>query len=108
MKLRCLLCLVLLLPLAACSVHVGGHRPPPYYAPPAHVEWRWDPGIDAYVVLGWPHLYYRDRTYYRWHGNHWYSSSRHDGPWAKGPKHMPPGLNKKYGNPGRGHGGRGY
>jgi hypothetical protein len=108
MKLRYLLCLVLLLPLAACSVHVGGHRPPPYYAPPAHVEWRWDPSIDAYVVLGWPHLYYRDRTYYRWHSNHWYSSSRHDGPWAKGPKRMPPGLNKKYGNPGRGHGGGGY
>lgn len=85
MKLHYLLLVSLAVSLTACTVQVGGHRPNPYYAPPAHVEWRWDPGIDAYVVLGWPHLYYRDRTYYRWHDNHWYSSSRHDGPGPKAP-----------------------
>jgi hypothetical protein len=107
MKLRYLLYVGLVLPLAACSVHVGGGRPHPYYAPPPHVEWRWDPSIDAYVVLGWPHLYYRDRIYYRWHDDGWYWSDRHDGHWNKGPKQLPPGLNKKY-QPKRGpSGGRG-
>lgn len=108
MKLRYLLLMMgLAVALTACSVHVGG-RPHPHYAPPPQVEWRWDPGIDAYVVLGWPHLYYRDRIYYRWHDNGWYSSPRHDGPWTKGPRGVPPGLNKKYGKQGRGHGGGGY
>lgn len=115
MKLRYLLCLVLLMPLAACTVQVGGDRgrwvetPHHRYAPPPRVEWRWDPDLDVYVVLGWPHLYYRDRLYYRWHGDSWHWSERHDGPWAKGHKNVPPRLNKKYGKPRRGHGaGGGY
>jgi hypothetical protein len=103
MQLRYLLCCVLLLPLAACTVHVDGdrgHR----HAPP-QVEWRWDPGVDAYVVIGRPHLYYRDRIYYRWHDNDWHWSERHDGPWAKGYRHMPPKLHKKYGQKRHSNGG---
>ena len=102
MKLRYLLYLGLVLPLAACTLQVGGDRghwveaPPPHYAPPPGVEWRWDPDLDVYVVLGWPHLYYRDRTYYRWHDDGWYWSERHDGGWNKGHKQLPPGLNKRY------------
>lgn len=104
MKLRYLLCCALVLPLAACTVHVGEDRGP-HYAPPPRVEWRWDPGIDAYVVIGRPHLYYRDRVYYRWHDNDWHWSDRYDGPWARGYKHGPPKLYKKYGHKRPSHGG---
>ncbi|MDM8349536.1 hypothetical protein P8H27_11585 [Pseudomonas sp. sp1636] len=114
MKLRDFLYLILLLPLAACSPHVGGDRggwvqePPAHYAPPPQVEWRWDPDLDVYVVLGSPHLYYRERIYYRWHDEGWYWSDRHDGHWNRGHKHLPPGLYKKYGKQRRSHGGGGY
>lgn len=111
MKLRYLLYLGLLLPLAACTLHVDGGRgyaPPPHYAPPPQVEWRWDPDLDVFVVLGWPHLYYRDRLYYRWHDHDgWYWSDRHDGGWRRGGEHLPPGLSKRYGKKRRSHGGGG-
>lgn len=112
MKLRYLLYLCLVLPLAACTLQVGGDRggyaPPaahPRYAPPPNVEWRWDPALDVYVILGAPHLYYRDRTYYRWHDDGWHWSDRRDGGWNKGSKQLPPGLSKKYGKPRRSSGG---
>ena len=107
MKLRYLLYLGLVLPLAACTLHVDGGPPP--YAPPPQVEWRWDPNLDVFVVLGGPHLYYRDRIYYRWHDHDgWYWSDRHDGGWSRGSKQLPPGLSKKYGKPRRSSGGGGY
>jgi hypothetical protein len=112
MKLRYLLYLGLVLPLAACTLQVGGDRgyaPPPHYAPPPRVEWRWDPALDVFVVLGGPHLYYRDRIYYRWHDHDgWYWSDRHDGGWQRGGKRLPPGLSKKHGKPRRSSGGGGY
>lgn len=116
MKRRHLLYLALSLPLVACTVQVGGDRghwveaPPAHYAPPPGVEWRWDPDLDVYVVLGWPYLYYRDRIYYRWHEhNGWYWSDRHDGPWNKGQRQLPPGLSNKHPvKPGRPGGGGGY
>ncbi|MDP3814236.1 hypothetical protein [Pseudomonas sp.] len=104
MKPRYLLYLALLLPLAACTLQVGDGRggwvqaPPPRYAPPPRVEWRWDPDLDVYVLLGRPHLYYRDRIYYRWHEHGWYWSDRHDGRWSRGHKQLPPNLGKKYGH----------
>jgi len=110
MKLRYLLYLGLVLPLAACTLHVDGDRgyAAPPYAPPPQVEWRWDPDLDVFVVLGWPHLYYRDRIYYRWHDHDgWYWSDRHDGGWNQGRKQLPPGLSKKYGKPRRSSGGGG-
>ncbi|MDP3978412.1 MAG: hypothetical protein Q8P85_10540 [Pseudomonas sp.] len=111
MKLRYLLYLGLVLPLAACTLHVDGGRgyAPPPYAAPAQVEWRWDPALDVFVVLGGPHLYYRDRIYYRWHDHDgWYWSDRHDGGWRQGGKRLPPGLSKKYGKSRRSSGGGGY
>lgn len=106
MKLRYLLYLGLVLPLAACTLHVDGGPP---YAPPPQVEWRWDPALDVFVVLGGPHLYYRDRIYYRWHDHDgWYWSDRHDGGWNRGGRQLPPGLSKKYGKPRRSSGGGGY
>lgn len=113
MKLRYLLCLCLVLPLTACTLHVGGDRggyvqaPPPHYAPPPDVEWRWDPDLDVFVVLGWPHLYYRDHIYYRWHDDGWYWSERRDGHWNKGQRRVPPGLSKKYGKRSHPYGGGG-
>ncbi|MEX6504493.1 hypothetical protein [Pseudomonas zhanjiangensis] len=113
MKLRYLLYLVMVLPLAACTVHVGGDRdgwdrePPAHYAPPPGVRWRWDPDLDVFVVLGWPHLYYRDRIYYRWHDGGWYWSEHRDGHWNQGKRRLPPGLSKKYHSRHRNHGGGG-
>lgn len=111
MKRRYLLYLGLLLPLAACTLYVDedrGYAPPPHYAPPPQVEWRWDPALDVFVVLGWPHLYYRDRVYYRWHDHDgWYWSERHDGGWSRGSKQLPPGLSRKYGKQRRSYGGGG-
>jgi hypothetical protein len=105
MKLRYLLYLGLLLPLAACTLHVDGGRG---YAPPPQVEWRWDPGLDVFVVLGWPHLYYRDGYYYRWRDHDgWYWSDHHDGGWNRGNKRLPPGLSKRYGQKRHSHGGGG-
>lgn len=105
MKLRYLLYLALVLPLAACTLHVDGGRG---YAPPPQVEWRWDPDLDVFVVLGWPHLYYRGGYYYRWHDHDgWHWSDRHDGGWRSGGKGLPPGLSKKYGRSRRPHGGGG-
>jgi hypothetical protein len=119
MKLRILLMAGLLLPLAACSLQIGGDRggwgPPahapayghPKYPPPPYGEWRWDDDLRVYVILGYPHLYYRDRIYYRWHDNGWYWSDKYSGPWkGSGSPHkkMPSSLHKKYppGKKGRG------
>ncbi len=108
MKLRYLLYLCVVLPLAACTVQVGGDRGyAPPYAPPPNVEWRWDPALDVFVILGSPHLYYRDHTYYRWHDDGWYWSDRRDGHWNKGQRHLPPGLSKKYGGKRKSYGGGG-
>lgn len=114
MKLRLLLMAGLLLPLAACTLHLGGERdgwgPPPHahpnYPPPAHGQWRWDDDLRVYVILGHPHLYYRDRIYYRWHDHGWYWSERSDGPWKGKPhKKMPAGLHKKHPSGKKGGGG---
>jgi len=107
MKFRTLL-LLGLLPLAACSLQLGDNRggwsaPPhahPRYAPPPYGEWRWDDDLSVYVILGYPHLYYRDRIYYRWRDGGWYWGDRYDGPWKPGHyQNLPPGLHQRYPQP---------
>ena len=51
----------------------------PRYAPPPHVEARWDARLGVYVVSG-RELYYRERLYYRWEDG-WLCSAQPDGPW---------------------------
>ena len=54
-------------------------RTHPRYAPPPHVDARWDTGLGVYVVSG-QSLYYRERLYYRWDDG-WHCSALPDGPW---------------------------
>lgn len=51
----------------------------PRYAPPPHVEARWDARLGVYVVSG-RELFYRERLYYRWEDG-WLCSAQPDGPW---------------------------
>jgi hypothetical protein len=94
------------------KAHKGG--PPPWA--PAHgyrhkhhhgVELVFDAGLDVYVVVGHPGIYFRSDEYYCLRGGEWYAGPRFDGPWkATRLDHLPPGLRKKYakGQPGKGKG----
>ena len=94
--------MVLLLPLTACSISAGdyGHdRYPRYggYYPPPDARWRWDDDLRVYVNPGFPYIYYQDRTYYRWHGNHWSSGQRYNGPWRViEHRHVPSRLGQRH------------
>ncbi|MEI4788408.1 hypothetical protein WA846_33865, partial [Pseudomonas aeruginosa] len=44
-------------------------------------------------------LYYRQRTYYRWDGG-WFWSTSPQGPWTEtDARGIPPGLSRRYANP---------
>ncbi|KRW59496.1 hypothetical protein [Pseudomonas sp. TTU2014-080ASC] len=70
----------------------------PRFAPPPGVQSRWDAVLGVYVVSGTPHLYYRERTYYRWDAG-WSWSTSVSGPWtATDTSGVPPGLSRYYGH----------
>ena len=100
------LLLGLLLGLSACALQppqpVVGARAPvkahAHFAPPPDGPSHWDPQLQVYVLQNSPHLYYRQRTYYRWN-NGWTWSTSPSGPWQETDSSgVPPGLSKQFGN----------
>ena len=97
--------LVGLLGLGACvqvPLSTAPVKPPsgssnhPRFAPPPRVESQWNAGLGVYVVSRTPHLYYRERTYYRWNSG-WSWASNPQGPWlATDSSGVPPGLYRRY------------
>jgi hypothetical protein len=68
----------------------------PRFAPPPGVGSQWDAGLGVYVVGGTPHLYYRERTYYRWNAG-WSWATNPQGPWLPTDSSgVPPGLHRRY------------
>jgi hypothetical protein len=84
-------------PLATAPVtNPSGSSNHPRFAPPPAVESQWDAGLGVYVVGGTPHLYYRERTYYRWNSG-WSWASNPQGPWLPtDSRGVPPGLYRRY------------
>ncbi|WP_445938936.1 hypothetical protein [Pseudomonas sp.] len=84
-------------PLATAPVtNPSGSSNHPRFAPPPAVESQWDAGLGVYVVGGTPHLYYRERTYYRWNSG-WSWASNPQGPWLPTDSSgVPPGLYRRY------------
>lgn len=93
------------------KAHKGG--PPPWA--PAHgyrhkhhdhgVELVFDAGLDVYVVVGHPEIYFRADRYYCLRGGEWSAGARWNGPWtAVVVDDLPPGLRKKFAkqHPGKG------
>lgn len=84
-------------PLATAPItSPSGSSNHPRFAPPPGVESKWDAGLGVYVVGGDSHLYYRERTYYRWNSG-WSWASNPQGPWLPTDSSgVPPGLNRRY------------
>ncbi|HYQ38148.1 MAG TPA: hypothetical protein VER09_04315 [Pseudomonas sp.] len=94
----------LVLALTACAVTADPDYGRGYYPPPGYGQWRWDDGVEAYVSLGYPYLYYHDHAYYRWYDDHWSSAPRFNGPWRiVEHRYVPSRLGQRYypGYPGR-------
>ena len=96
-------CLCALL-LAGCSAHRGPLATPPSnqspshprYAPPPGGHSHWDASLGVYVLENADHLYYRERTYYRWNQG-WSWSSGPQGPWQPSDdSRVPAALGKHY------------
>jgi hypothetical protein len=94
-----------LLGLAACthtppnttpSVNPSGSSNHPRFAPPPGVDSHWDAGLGVYVLSGTRHLYYRERTYFRWDSG-WSWASNAQGPWRPTDSSgVPAGLQRRY------------
>ena len=84
-------------PVATAPVtNPSGSSNHPRFAPPPGVDSQWDSGLGVYVIGGAPHLYYRERTYYRWNSG-WSWASNPQGPWQPTDSSgVPPGLNRRY------------
>jgi hypothetical protein len=68
----------------------------PRYAPPPGAQSQWDASLGVYVLEGGRHLYYRERTYYRWN-NGWSWATNPQGPWQPTDSSgVPPGLYRRY------------
>lgn len=98
------LLLIVLLGLSACSVQppqpvASGQAPVKahaHFAPPPDGPSHWDPQLQVYVLQSSPHLYYRQRTYYRWQQG-WSWATQANGPWqACGSEQIPAGLSRHY------------
>ena len=98
------LLLGLLLGLSACALQqaqpVAGVQKPvkahAHFAPPPDGPSHWDPQLQVYVLQNSPHLYYRQRTYYRWQQG-WSWATQAAGPWqACGSDEIPAGLSRHY------------
>lgn len=69
------------------------------FAPPPGGKGVWDGSLGVYVIRGERDLYYRQRTYYRWDGG-WFWSTSPQGPWTEtDARGIPPGLSRRYANP---------
>ncbi|MGV7162952.1 hypothetical protein [Pseudomonas aeruginosa] len=74
-------------------------RSRPQFAPPPGGKGVWDGSLGVYVIRGERDLYYRQRTYYRWDGG-WFWSTSPQGPWTEtDARGIPPGLSRRYANP---------
>lgn len=74
-------------------------RSRPQFAPPPGGKGVWDGSLGGYVIRGERDLYYRQRTYYRWDGG-WFWSTSPQGPWTEtDARGIPPGLSRRYANP---------
>jgi hypothetical protein len=97
--------LVSLLGLSACSLAPLSNTPVstpsgggnhPRFAPPPGAQSHWDAALGVYVLGGARHLYYRERTYYRWNAG-WSWASNPQGPWQPTDSSgVPPGLHRRY------------
>lgn len=76
--------------LGGCTLHSPAPEAPvstqspshPRFAPPPGGQSHWDSALGVYVLENAEHLYYRERTYYRWQeGAGWSWSSQPAGPW---------------------------
>ena len=85
------------LPLATAPVNTpSGSSNHPRFAPPPGVDSQWNAQLGVYVVGGASHLYYRERTYYRWNSG-WSWASNPQGPWSPTDSGgVPPGLSRRY------------
>lgn len=83
-------------PLATAPVTAPNGNNHPRFAPPPGAQSRWDAALGVYVVGGSAHLYYRERTYYRWNSG-WSWASNPQGPWLPTDSSgVPPGLYRRY------------
>ncbi|MFZ3154353.1 hypothetical protein [Pseudomonas sp.] len=84
-------------PLVTAPVtNPSGSSNHPRFAPPPGVASQWDAQLGVYVVGGASHLYYRERTYYRWNSG-WSWASNPQGPWLPTDSSgVPPGLFRRY------------
>jgi hypothetical protein len=77
-------------------IYPSGSSNHPRFAPPPGVDSQWDARLGVYVVAGTSHLYYRERTYYRWNSG-WSWASNPQGPWLPTDSSgVPPGLYRRY------------
>lgn len=80
-------------PMATPSTPQAAH---PRYAPPPGGNSRWDAALGVYVLKNAEHLYYRERTYYRWNSG-WSWSNSQQGPWqATDSGGVPASLGRHY------------
>ena len=100
MKAKYLGLAILLGGLGGCVVHPAQpSRSRPQFAPPPGGKGVWDGSLGVYVIRGERDLYYRQRTYYRWDGG-WFWSTSPQGPWTEtDARGIPPGLSRRYANP---------
>ncbi|MBU1329077.1 MAG: hypothetical protein KJ884_19985 [Gammaproteobacteria bacterium] len=101
---KALVLIATLLGVAGCAVQAPTPEVPvppaskshPRFAPPPGVQSHWDGALTVYVIDGYPDLFYRERTYYRWDSG-WYWSTQATGPWqATDSTAIPPGLYRRY------------
>ena len=90
--------------------HDHGYGPPPHapahgYRHKYHDHYlEYDAHLGVYIVIGMPHLYFRDGLYYRRSEHGWYSSQYIDRDWKEHHEdRLPPGLYKKYRSGGKGY-----
>lgn len=80
---------------------------PPSHAPAHGYRYKYhghdlvyDSGLNVYVVVGQPGVYFYDGIYYRYARDHWYYTFDLNKNWrvTRGDRGLPPGLAKKYRN----------
>jgi hypothetical protein len=81
-----------------------GYRHKHHQSDGQQVELVFDSGLDVYVVIGIPGLYYSNGSYLRLDGDRWYASTHFDSDWERRDESkLPPGLQKKQKKAKKGH-----